>query len=155
MGRRSIKKDKSVYQQLREEMGLTREKAADLMQLISPERLEKIENGKTSIQPEDIVIMADCYQKPSLCNYFCTKECAIGKDTIAEIPEKDLPHITIEMLSALNKINVEKERLIDIAEDGQISDDEREDFLKIKAILDKMALSVASLQLWIDQTMIS
>ena len=153
MGRKSTKTNKSYYQLLREEKGLTREKASDLMQsLISPEKLEKIENGKTVIQPEDIVLLADCYKSPSLCNYYCTKECAIGREHIAEIPEKDLPHITVEMLHSLNLLNIEQNRLIEIAEDGAVANDELEDFMKIKAILDKMALSVSSLQLWIDKT---
>ena len=43
MGRRSTKENKSVWQTTREELGLTREKAGDLIPGFSPERIEKIE----------------------------------------------------------------------------------------------------------------
>ena len=56
MGRRSVKENKSVYQQTRENLGLTREKAADLIPGFSPERLEKVENGRVQVQPEDVML---------------------------------------------------------------------------------------------------
>ena len=42
MGRRSIKENKSVYQMIREDLGLTREKAGDLIDGMSAEKIEKI-----------------------------------------------------------------------------------------------------------------
>ena len=54
MGRRSIKENKSIWQTTREDLGLTREKAGYLIPGFSPERIEKIENGRTQIQPEEI-----------------------------------------------------------------------------------------------------
>ena len=47
MGRKSTKENKSIWQVTREDLGLTREKAADLIPGFSPERIEKIENGRT------------------------------------------------------------------------------------------------------------
>ena len=44
MGRKSTKENKSIYQTTREELGLTRERAAELIPGFSPERIEKIEN---------------------------------------------------------------------------------------------------------------
>ena len=44
-----------------------------------------------------------------------------------------------------------KDRLLEIAEDGEITPDEYDDFRDIKETLDKMALSVNTLQLWIDK----
>lgn len=43
MGRVSTKKDKTIYQIYREDAGLTREKASELMEGISASRIEKIE----------------------------------------------------------------------------------------------------------------
>ena len=42
MGRRSTKENKTIYQTTREELGLTREKAAEMIPGFSPERIEKI-----------------------------------------------------------------------------------------------------------------
>ena len=69
-----------------------------------------------------------------------------------EIKEKELSQITLEMLSTLNKLTNAKERLIEITVDGEVSEDEISDFLKIKTELEKMAMAIDSLNLWIDQT---
>jgi len=152
MGRTSTKEDKSIYQLTREECGLTREKASDKIGFMSPDRIEKIENAKVSVQPEDILALAECYKAPNLCNYYCSQECPIGQQYVPEVKLKDLSQIAIETLNALNKMNKEKERLLEIVEDGEITPDEYDDFIAIKATLDKIALSVDTLQLWIDQT---
>ena len=66
--------------------------------------------------------------------------------------EKELSQITLEMLSTLNKLTNAKDRLIEITVDGKVSEDEIPDFLKIKNELEKMAMAIDSLNLWIDQT---
>ena len=71
MGRISTKKDKSVYQLYREELGLTREKASELMDGMTASRIEKIENGQEPT-PYNVLQMADCYKQPGLCNYYCS-----------------------------------------------------------------------------------
>ena len=48
MARASTKENKSLYQQKREELGLSREKAAELLRFITPERIERIESGKSN-----------------------------------------------------------------------------------------------------------
>ena len=56
------------------------------------------------------------------------------------------------MLATLNKLSREKERLIEITVDGELTAEELPDFLKIKEELEKMALAIDSLNLWIDNT---
>ena len=41
MGRASIKENKNVYQLKREELGLSREKASELLECVPPEKKEK------------------------------------------------------------------------------------------------------------------
>ena len=79
MGRKSTKENKSIYQTTREELGLTRERAAELIPGFSPERIEKIENDRVQVRPDDIRAMAEAYKTPGLCNYYCSQECPIGK----------------------------------------------------------------------------
>ena len=152
MGRKSNKEDKSVYQEYREKLDLTREKASELMEFISPAKLEKIENGKVAVQPEDVIAMAQCYKAPELCNYYCSQECPIGQQYVPEVKVKDLAQIAIETLNSLNRISKEKDRLLEIVEDGQITPDEYKDFFEIKKTLEKIALSVDTLQLWVDKS---
>ena len=56
------------------------------------------------------------------------------------------------MLAALNSLDAQKNRLIDITADGVISDDELPDFVSIQKQLDQIDLTVESLKLWVANT---
>ena len=117
---------------------------------ITSDRIAKLENGSVHVQPEDVVLMAECYRAPELCNYYCTHECAIGEITVEEIEMKSLSQIAIETLNSLNKMTRLKDRLLEIVEDGRVRPNESDDFLIIKSTLDKISASVNALQLWVD-----
>ena len=151
MGRKSTKANKSVYQITRESLDLTREKAGELIPGFSPERIEKIENGRVQVQPEDVMLMAEYYKAPSLCNYYCANECPIGQVHALRTESKELGQIAVETLNALNRMSRNKDRLLEIVEDGQVRPDEYQDFTEIKQVLDKIALSVSNLQLWVNE----
>ena len=155
MGRRSIKENKNEYQKAREEAGLTRAEAAELMEYVSESRIEKIESEKSQPHPEEILAMASAYKKPALCNHFCSAKCPLGQKNVPKVEAKDLSQITLEMLATLNSLNKEKDRMIEITADGKISDDEMEDFSRIRKQLTQISSIVDSLQLWIDNTVIS
>ena len=138
MGRKSTKENKNIYQISRENAGLTREAAAEQLAFISSDRIEKVENERSLPHPDEILAMADCYKTPSLCNYYCSHECPIGQEYVPEVTVKDLSVITLEMLSTLNTIFKERDRMIDIAADGKITEDEIPDFLRIKEKLEDM-----------------
>lgn len=150
MGRKSVKENKNIYQELRESLDLTREKASELLEFISDDRIEKIENSKSSIRPEEVLKMAEVYHKPELTNYYCSHECPIGKKYVPEVKEKELSQITLEMLAILNSLDLQKNRLIEITVDGEITDDEHKDFVEIKNQLDDMSKTIASLSMWVD-----
>ena len=61
MGRKSTRENKTIYQQLREEDNLPREKASELLAFISEDRLERIENEKVQPAPEDVIRMSQVY----------------------------------------------------------------------------------------------
>ena len=151
MGRRSTKENKTIWQITREELGLTREKAGELIPGFSPERIEKIENGRTQIQPEDALLLAEYYKAPALVNYYCCNECPIGESHAVRAESKELTQIAVETLNAVNQMSRIKDRLLEIAEDGKVCNDELEDFMKIKSVLDKLSQSVSNLQLWMDE----
>jgi len=150
MGRKSIKEDKSIYFKAREEAGLTRAQASELIGTISESRLEKLETGKVAISPDDVVDLAKAYKRQDLCNHYCTHECRIGQESVPEVKMSSLPEIVLGMLSALNSLNNQKERLIDITADGVISDDEIPDFVAIQKQLEQIDLTVESLKLWVS-----
>lgn len=144
-------KDKNIYRESREAAGFTREAASERLVFISEDRLERIENEKSAPHPDEILAMAEQYRNPKLCNYYCSKECPIGIGKVPEINVKDFSQITLEMLSTINALSSQKDLLIDIAADGSISKEEMDSFTSIKDNLDKMALSIESLRLWMEQ----
>jgi transcriptional regulator with XRE-family HTH domain len=154
MGKKSIKENKNIYFESREAAGLTRAQASELIGTISESRIEKLETGKTAIYPEDVVDMALAYKKPELCNYYCTHECRIGQSSVPEVSPKlnTLSEIVLGMLSALNSLDRQKDRLIDITADGEITEDELPDFVSIQKQLDQIDLTVEALKIWIANT---
>ena len=153
MGRASVKENKNIYQRCREGLGLTREKAGDLLEVIPPERIEKIENERSSAHPDEVVIMAEKYKAPHLCNYYCANECPIGQKYVPEIKTKELSQIVLEMLASLNSMSRKQERLIEITADGQIGGDEVKDFIQIQDELEKISVAVETLQIWTEKMM--
>ena len=91
MGKKSTKTNKTIFQTSREEAGLTRENASELLEFISSDRIERIENEKTSPSPEEVLAMAKAYNKPNLCNMYCARLCPIGQEYVPEVEVKDLP----------------------------------------------------------------
>jgi len=151
MGRKSTRQNKNIYQTSREEAGYTRDGAAELLEFISADRIEKIESERSLPHPDEILAMAEGYKNPSLCNYYCSHECPIGQEYVPEVQFKELSQITLEMLASLNSLEKEKNRLIEITVDGQISDDEIKDFEKIQEQLSQISMAIDSLQLWVQK----
>ena len=151
MARVSSKKDKNIYQQTRESLGLSREAASELLEWISPERIERIENEKSNPNPDEILQMADKYKLPRLCNYYCANQCPIGQQYVPEIKVKELSQLTLELLSSLNIMNSKRERLIEITVNGKIDDNEIADFIEIQEELERISVTVETLQLWSER----
>ncbi len=151
MARVSVKENKNIYHKTRESLQLTRESASELLESITAERIEKIENERSLPHPDEVLIMSEKYKQPSLCNYYCANQCPIGQQYVPEVKIKDLSQIVIEMLASLNSVNKRKERLIEITVDGKISEDEIEDFVVIQQELEKISIAVETLQLWSEQ----
>ncbi|MGM9599408.1 MAG: XRE family transcriptional regulator [Faecousia sp.] len=151
MARASTKENKNIYHKTREALQLTRETASELLESISPERIEKIENERSLPHPDEVLLMAEKYKQPGLCNYYCANQCPIGQQYVPEIKTKDLSQIVLEMLASLNSMSKQKERLIEITVDGKITDDELKDFIYIQEELERISIAVETLQLWAER----
>ena len=57
----------------------------------------------------------------------------------------------LEMLASLNSMRSRQERLIEITADGVIQNDELEDFIYIQQELERISLTVETLQLWTER----
>ena len=151
MARISTKENKNIYQLTREELRLTRDAASELLEAIPPERIEKIENERSLPHPDEVLTMAEKYKRPDLCNYYCANQCPIGQEYVPEVKIKDLSQIVLEMLTSLNSMNKRKDRLIEITADGTITPDELEDFVFIQEELERISITVETLQLWAEK----
>jgi transcriptional regulator with XRE-family HTH domain len=155
LGKRSIKEDKNIWQRSREEAGLTRAAASEAMGFISDSRIEKYESGKSPVQPDEVMAMAKAYKKPGLCNYYCSHECPIGQEYVPEIKVQDLAQIVLQTVATMNTLEKAKERFIEITADGEISDDELEDFARIENGIEEIAMASDALTLWLDNMVAS
>lgn len=151
MARVSNKKNKNIYHITRENLHLTREQASELLATLAPERIEKIENERTLPHPDEVLVMAEKYQQPGLCNYYCANQCPIGQQYVPEVKIKDLSQIVLEMLASLNSMQKKKDRLIEITVDGEISENELKDFILIQEELERISIAVETLQLWSER----
>lgn len=151
MARASTKANKNIYQLTREGLKLTREDASELLETMSPERIEKIENERSMPHPDEVLLMSDKYRHPSLCNHYCANQCPIGQQYVPEIKVKELSQIVLEMLASLNSMHKQKDRLIEITADGKISDEELADFIFIQEELERISITVETLQLWCEK----
>lgn len=153
MGKKSVKNNKNIWQQSREDMDLSREAASEVLQYVSADRIEKIESGKSAPHPDEVLLMEQGYGNPTLSNYYCTHECPIGMKYVQKADLKDLPQLTVELLSALNAMEEEKNRLIDISVDGRVNAFERKQF---DVILEKLAAldrSIRGMRIWIEHAL--
>lgn len=147
----SNKENKNIYFRRREELKLTRDKASELLETIPPERIEKIENERVEPRPEEILVMAEKYKSPELCNYYCSTQCAIGRQYVPEVKVQDLSQIVLKIVDSLNMVQDKQRRLINITADGMIDDSEIDDFVSIQEELEKISVTVEALQLWTEQ----
>ena len=151
MARVSTKENKNIYHRTRESLQLTREAASELLESITPERIEKIENERSLPHPDEVLVMSEKYKQPSLCNFYCANQCPIGQQYVPEVKIKDLSQIVLEMLASLNAMSKQKERLIEITVDGKITGDELKDFIYIQEELERISIAVETLQLWSER----
>ena len=153
MGKRSVKEHKNVYQQSREAKELSREAASELLQYVSADRIEKIESDRSAPHPDEVLLMEQGYGNPELSNYYCTHECPIGMKYVQKAELKELPQLTVELLSALHAMENEQNRLIDIAVDGRVNDFERRQFDVILGKLNALDRSIRGMRIWIEHAM--
>ncbi|MBQ4258832.1 MAG: XRE family transcriptional regulator [Lachnospiraceae bacterium] len=160
MGRKSTKENKSVYQEARDSLGWSREKAADEIlkidqgkyNYLDKYKLVKIEEESIRIHPEDIVALSKAYNMPELRNYYCCHQCEIGEKDVPQVTySKGIHEILVNMAVTLRNVNHNKIRLMEILSDETISEDERDDFDKIYEELEYVAATVEALQLWCEK----
>ncbi|MDD3185995.1 MAG: transcriptional regulator [Anaerostipes sp.] len=131
----------------------SREGAAEELN-IAKNTLVKYELDLCKAVPVDIIVlMADAYHAPELLNYYCSCECPIGKGRIKKIEQKNLEQITLQIANTISEAEQTKNKLMKIAEDGMVDQDEEEQMNDICQYFTKFQQMVGELGLWIDKNM--
>lgn len=140
----------TLYLSRRKALGWSREHAAEKLG-ISDDKLERIENAKQIPNPQDVLIMSDVYQSPELCNYYCSRDCEIGRQYVPEVPAAELPGIILRLLDSVYRVeNVEK-LLVKITADDLIDESEVEDLASAQYTLEQLSIMIEALQLCIER----
>lgn len=128
----------------------SREGAAELLNC-SVSSLTDYELGITKVIPVDkVVLMSDLYNAPELKAWYCSNECPIGKSF--PMPSSELSTIERTTMKLLKQLKVDevqkvKETLIDITEDGVITENEKVDLAEILEYLDRLIKAAGELRL--------
>ena len=155
MGRGATKAAGNVWYEARMEAAkwddrlLSRAGAAELLNM-SEDSVRAAELDLNKCMPVDkAVLMADLYRKPELRNYYCIHECPIGRTLAISEETPCLERVTVKLLKSLkmDEIGAIKDKLIDIAEDGKITDDEKPELQEILDYLENLSKTVSELLL--------
>lgn len=154
--------EENIYIKAREIAGYSRNAALDAIYTddetecsLSESTLRRIESDKTVPTPEIVLELSKTYHAPELCNYYCTHQCSIGKETVPEIEISDLFQIVITTIDALNDLKSNEEKFIKITKDGLITEDEYEDFARITNLLEEVNMTANALKIWTSKMMLS
>ncbi len=98
--------------------------------------------------PDKAVLMADLYKPPHLLNHYCLHECPIGCRHSLSDEVVDIDRVTVKLMKSLRveKLGEIKDALLDIAEDGKITDDEKPALKDVLDYLDGLAKTVSELK---------
>ena len=143
MGKGPMNENTNVYFQARKKAAIynerlySREGASELLG-ISVSTLADYELGNTKVVPVDkVVLMADLYCAPELITGYCMRECPVHGFLPLATEEKIIQGIALRLLKGFNEdeLKAMKVDLIEITEDGIIS---QEEIPKLKEILNKL-----------------
>ena len=140
----------SIYRFKREALGWSREHAAEQLGM-SDDKLERIENGKQRPNPQDVLIMSDVYKAPELCNYYCSKDCEIGRQYVPEVPDAELPRIILRLLNSVYDVQDIEKILVKITADDTIDDSEVESLAHAQYTLEQLSIMIEALQLCVER----
>jgi transcriptional regulator with XRE-family HTH domain len=156
MGTVPTKAAENIYCQRRKEAARfndklnSREGAAEMLG-ISASSLADYELGNTKIVPVDKVnLMADVYNAPDLRNHYCTCECPLGQN-MPKLELAEIDRLTIKIISGLRSLNAVRDTLLEITEDGQITEHEKPQLQDVLDTLDEFAKRAQELKLWAEK----
>lgn len=140
---------RNIYQTARKAAGLTQEAAAEQL-AVSVESLRAYENGYR-IPPNDVVArMVVCYDKQYLAYQHLQESNELMARVVPELEQRPMMETVVRLYNRMKRLDRQGgvEQLLEIAEDGQISADERDAFDGIVADLREIVRSGLELEVF-------
>ena len=124
------------------------ERAAEMLG-VSVNTLSNYELGVTVPPVDIIIVLADLYRAPQLKTMYCKNECLIGRCMPVAVEAGSIDNIVIRIIKQFKESRIEglKDKLIGIAEDGKVSEEEEKELNEICQELDEMVKTVWELKL--------
>lgn len=141
--------NRNIYQTARKAAGLTQEAAAEQL-AVSVESLRAYENGYR-IPPNDVVArMVVCYDKQYLAYQHLSESTELMARVVPQLEQRSLMETVLRLFNRLKRLDREGsvEQLLEMAEDGRITEDEREDFEAIVSDLREIVRSGLELEVF-------
>lgn len=134
---------KSIYKKAREASKLTQEQASELLN-IAIETIASYECGRRNV-PDDIVVdMANIYNCPILC-YKHLKGKVIA-ESLPDIEVKPLSQAVVMLLKSIDDMRDCSYKMLDIAFDNTISNEELEEWNRVIECIDGLQKSCLTIQ---------
>lgn len=130
----------------------SREGAAEQLG-IDRTRLARIELGSLNPYPEEALLMSDAYNTPELNNYFCSRMCPLGQQTVPAAELLHLDRITIRILTALGNTEFIQKTILEIVKDGIVSEDEQPQVQQILKALENISKAAMEMKLWVEKNL--
>ncbi|TQI66753.1 hypothetical protein LY85_1425 [Clostridium sp. KNHs216] len=129
----------------------SREGAAQIV-CIERTRLANIELGNINPYPEEVNLMANIYNAPELVNYYCSSQCPLGCGRVDRLSPRNLESAALKIGRLTRHIDEIAQVVSDIAEDGQITQEERPAFEESMKQLLALKTSIEELLLVAEHT---
>ena len=136
----------------RNKLNWSRKEASDATgNLISEDKLRRLETeSNKTVDPEDVLLLAEAYGDPALIHYYCREACPIGRKLNGprEAFSGDVSHIVLNVLHSLNELQAREGQMVRIFRDEKLDDSERKDFEAILTEMKELKRQIEALQLW-------
>lgn len=135
----------NIYRTARKSAGMTQEKAAQLLS-VSVDSLRDYEQGQRSVPSDVASAMCDVYQAPYLAVQHLRLTSDLGRQVVPEIQLKDLPEAVLGVLAAVQRFCAKRDVMVEIAADGQITEDEQAEWNEIMKLANGLNVAMNNMR---------
>ncbi|MBR2581760.1 MAG: helix-turn-helix domain-containing protein [Oscillospiraceae bacterium] len=130
-------KPRNIYKTARTVAGLTQERWVEAVG-VSVDSIRGYENGAVIPTDETVRAMSEISGLAPLSYWHLCNKSTLASDTLPEVEQLPLPQAVLQLLDAIRAFTSSYDRVIELAADGQITVEERSDWIIIKNYLDRI-----------------